>query len=114
MNPPDSSKVKLILTISLVTCQIPLDTFFPKLIGRNQNKRIKCCDVFADFRIKDSCVSHLNHEVHLGVHEVLRGQPALAGRVHRVTSTAAPRHSHVTVVGEPRDPLTESQTRDRI
>lgn len=49
--------------------------------------------------------SYLNHEVHLGLRVVLRGLPALAGRVHCVTPPAAPRHGHVTVVREPRDPL---------
>lgn len=49
--------------------------------------------------------SHLNNEVHLGVHVLTHGLPALAGRVHCVTTPAAPRYSHVTVVWEPRDPL---------
>lgn len=49
--------------------------------------------------------SYLNHEVQLGLRVVLRGLPALAGQVHCVTPPAAPRHGHVTVVRQPRDPL---------
>lgn len=50
-------------------------------------------------------LSHLDDDIHLGVRAGLGGVSPLTGRVHRVAPTAAPRHRHMTVVRQARDPL---------
>lgn len=55
--------------------------------------------------METSSRSYLDDDIHLGVRAGLGGVSPLTGRVHRVASTAAPRHRHMTVVRQPRDPL---------
>lgn len=56
----------------------------------------------------------LDREVDLGRTLVAGGLAALAGRVHRVAAATVPRHGHVTVVGEPGDPLAAQRGEDGV
>lgn len=86
-------QTKLQKTLKLISVALILADVFTGTF--HQNKK----------RWMNSSLSYLNHKVHLSVRVVLRGLSSLAGWVHCVTPAAAPRHGHVTVVREARDPL---------